>query len=274
MTTMGRNAFDNPARCIELGADTCRWLGNLIVTGTISGGNETLGFGEWLNWSNFSNSGIVDVIRLTGPDVLTPQIEINVPSDINRPVIGSVQFTSNGTSFGTIYPYDPDAEVPSISFPFYAYPLDGLEKNFTVSRNVVDSGGDTPLTTTPKKLWATGLHGLIPCCGRVFMGISLQIDLNNVTTNQLITIQFYLERFNNGPTAFSTRMSPTIPIVTGFSGTFQIVSWCEIYRTSTLNPSLYDDVNLMGVLSASQVSGDINVKNCLLGAFRTDAYPF
>lgn len=46
MAILGKNAFDNAARCQELGQNTCRWQGNLIVTGSITqeggGGTVTL----------------------------------------------------------------------------------------------------------------------------------------------------------------------------------------------------------------------------------------
>lgn len=71
MVNLGKNAFDNPARCFELGSQTCRWLGDLIVTGTITSegsGGEVLPNNAWLQWRNAADTANLDVLQVDDSD--------------------------------------------------------------------------------------------------------------------------------------------------------------------------------------------------------------
>lgn len=65
MPILGKNAFDNAGRCIELSQGTCRWIGNLIVTGTITsdGGGEVLANNVYQQSDNAAGTGTIGLIK-------------------------------------------------------------------------------------------------------------------------------------------------------------------------------------------------------------------
>jgi hypothetical protein len=266
MVNLGKNAFDNASRCIEMGAESCRWFGNLVVTGTISsesGGGEILANNTWLQWMNAAGTTALDVLKVDASNntvlnaLLAKAIDLKVNGTTVVAVAGTgatVTGTLDATGIATAAAYHlSDGSDKNYNLEVYAV---GTAYQFTNAQAALTFGTTSPAVTIDK-------------AGVYLLFARVNVNYNAATFAAVRTLTLKLRRTNNSAADVSnSTMTAATQVITTLTFTMGAYSLPPVLYTTT---NTNDAIAIFGGLDTAPTAGSLDAVEASIVAVRISA---